>query len=535
MTQSRYPEYTWQQTEPGHWERDIDEAERFYTCLAKSYEGSGRMFFAITGFLSVSVEITEGSAGHDVEEALPARIDYDSKREKYVKAYKSFDPDHLEFHTESWLNETFVPITPNMSGLDWCNSDPLAPKIPTLFVITPPYTNGSKRPVVHRDIVLRSPHDISKYCRIYSDDIFADRLPCIVDGIGTLQLLNKLLEYAAQYYEDPSSFWLPQPGSESQNLSPPLRVAASIPPILTLQQQERLQNIISRNAELRQNVEILAVPYTRGQAVPGKHQRTALTLSEADTARVRQACKELGATVTHVYHASIALISRDLQPSRTEARTARYINYCLVNERSKCEAPYNSTNYAASVYHSVSGNSLTLDLTIPSIADSSNQNHPDPQEARTEFRNLVAQVRDFYSSIRNSPENLALAPAFWSMGTPHVSNPGSKNPFDTPVPPPNSSPSVSISSMGVLDRVIAPRHGAFSAKDPWVTGEELGTGIGVFLGTWQGRLQLSAAYNDAWHDREEVRGFLEGCSGIAWRGLGLGDGTDGEPQVEWLH
>jgi len=55
------------------------------------------------------------------------------------------------------------------------------------------------------------------------------------------------------------------------------------------------------------------------------------------------------------------------------------------------------------------------------------------------------------------------------------------------------------------------------------------------LSTWEGRLQLSAAYNEAWHDREEVRGFLEGCSGIAWRGLGLGDETDGEPRVEWLH
>lgn len=176
MTQPRYPEYTWQQTEPRYWERDIDEAERFYTCLAKSYEGSGRMFFAITGFVSISVEITECAAGHDIEGALrkawlklrydcptiASRVHYDTKRERYVKSYKAFDPDHLEFHTESWLNETFVPITPNMSGLRWCNSDPLAPKIPSLFIITPPYINDNKKPLVYRDIVLRSPHDISK-------------------------------------------------------------------------------------------------------------------------------------------------------------------------------------------------------------------------------------------------------------------------------------------------------------------------------------------------------------------------------------
>lgn len=75
----------------------------------------------------------------------------------------------------------------------------------------------------------------------------------------------------------------------------------------------------------------------------------------------------------------------------------------------------------------------------------------------------------------------------------------------------------------------------FSAKNSWVTGEELGTGIGVFLGTWQGQLQLSAAYNEAWHDREEVQGFLEGCCGIIWKELGLRDGTNGEPEIEWLH
>lgn len=189
MSRSRYPQYTWQQSKPGHWEREIDEAERFYTSLAKSYEGSGRIFFAITGFVSVSVDITNGSSGQDVEDALrkawlrlrydsptiASRVDYDSKRSKYIKTYKAFNPDHLDFHTEQWLSETFIPITPNMHGLDWCNSDPLAPKVPTLFVITPPYTNGSKRAAVHLDLVLRSPHDISECNRLpRNNELYAD-------------------------------------------------------------------------------------------------------------------------------------------------------------------------------------------------------------------------------------------------------------------------------------------------------------------------------------------------------------------------
>ncbi|KAF3046023.1 hypothetical protein E8E12_010394 [Didymella heteroderae] len=513
MSQSRYPQYNWRQSKHNHWEREVDEAECFYASLAKSYEGSGRMFFAITGFVSISVDLTNGSIGQDVEDAL---LDYDKERGKYFKTYNSFDPAHLDFHTESWLSDTFISITPNMHGLDWCNSDPLAPRVPTLFVITPPYSNDSRKGTVNLDLVFRSPHDI-------------------IDGIGTLQLLNKLLVTAARYHADPSSFELPLPGSECQNLSPPLRVAALIPPILTLDQQERLQNTISSNAALRQDAELLSVPFTQGEKVPGKHQRAALGLSIGDTNLALQACKALGTTVTHAYHASIALLLRDLRPSRTEARAARYINYCLVNERPNCAAPYSTPDHAAAVYHSVSGTSLALDLTIPSGADRFKDHPSDAKEAQKEFRTLVDQVRDFYTSIRNSPENLALAPSFWSMATPHIANPTSKWSLNTPVPAPNQSPSVSLSSMGKLDNVIAPQHGAFSTKNPWVTGEELGTGIGVFLGTWQGQLQLSAAYNEAWHDREEVRGFLERCCGIVWKGLGLGDGTNHVPKVEWVH
>ena len=186
-------------------------------------------------------------------------------------------------------------------------------------------------------------------------------------------MLNRLLDHAAQYCSQPTTFELPRPGDESRNLSPPLRVAAAIPPILTLDQQEHLQGIISRNSKLRQHAELLTIPFTQGQVVPGKHQRTALALSTTDTASILQACKGLSVTVTHAYHASIALLLRDLAPSRPQQRTARYVNYCLINERPNCLAPYSTTAHAAAVYHSVSGNSLTLDLTIPSDADRSNK------------------------------------------------------------------------------------------------------------------------------------------------------------------
>lgn len=91
-----------------------------------------------------------------------------------------------------------------------------------------------------------------------------------------LQLLNKLLMKTARYHAGLLSFELPLAESECQNQIPHLRIAASIPPILTLSQQECLHHIISMNAALHQDVELLTVPFTQGEEVPDKHQRASL-------------------------------------------------------------------------------------------------------------------------------------------------------------------------------------------------------------------------------------------------------------------
>jgi hypothetical protein len=54
-----------------------------------------------------------------------------------------------------------------------------------------------------------------------------------------------------------------------------------------------------------------------------------------------------------------------------------------------------------------------------------------------------------------------------------------------------------------------------------VTGEELGNGLGLFLGTFEAELCLSAAYNDAWHTEGKVREYLERCKKVVFSGLGV--------------
>ncbi|KAL4968315.1 uncharacterized protein BDV14DRAFT_152700 [Aspergillus stella-maris] len=508
--------FSWTLSTPGIWERDTDEVEEFYASLAKSHEGTGRVFFAMTGFVSFSVSVEPGSSLEQTKRraedslksawlrlrfdhpTIASKVMFDDDKGKYKKVYDTYS-DKASW--DKWVDETFrlVDLPEGKTGLDWCNADPPVPERPTLFLIrspTPPKSKLEDHGLFKADLVLRAQH-------------------AIIDGMGTLQLFNNLVAHASTAYTDPEIL-LPSFGQEYVNLSPPLRIAANIPAALTQEQEEHMRDILAYNASLRNDIEIASPPFNRENSTPGTHKRVALTLSSDVTAKILEACRGLNLSVTHAYHASIAFAVRDLQEKKQQERKVRYINYSLINERGHCAAPYSMPAHAASVYHSVSGRCLALDLLVAGarVDDTSG---PSREAKRNEFLSIVKHVREYYLDIRNNEEHIKLVPSYWAMST--APYPGPQVP---PIPPRNETPSISISSMGVLENVIAHRHGEFSLDGPWVTGEELGTGMGLFLGTWRGRVTVSAAYNDAYHGEEEVKDFLERCNGIVLDGLGLG-------------
>ena len=452
------------------------------------------MFFGITGHISLSIKTTN-HAEHQVDEALrkawlalrynhptlASQATQDPKTGEWMKTYKKDDEKSAR------VEKTLVHITTGQTGNEFVNSDPPAPKIPTMFVLHLPTEEG----VVRRDLVFRSPHDI-------------------IDGIGTLMLLNNFIALAAEAYEKGDAYEPPVlDGSEVSNLSPSYRVAANIPDKLSQDQIGRLDAMAAQKEAVASdpNVEVLALPYRKGESVPGRHQRVALTLTKEETAQLLVACKTFKATPTHVFHAAAAIVMRDLQDRPAETKSVRYINYILQNERSNCSEPFNSTKHPAAVYHSVSGQSLVVDMDL-------HQNH---EFDREEFLTVLQTIKDFYLEVKQDEEFYILAPTMFSHLIPTL--PASPRPI--PIPPPKAHPSVSISSMGRVESIIAPETKAFNAKNPWVTGEELGNGLGLFLGTFWGEMELSAAYNDAWHTSEDAKGYLERCKSVVFRGLGL--------------
>ncbi|KAI5456994.1 hypothetical protein BGZ63DRAFT_395212 [Mariannaea sp. PMI_226] len=498
---STYNNFAWTQEKPGVWSRDVDEAEQFYSALVKAFEGTGRMMFAITGHLSLSVNARPGTpAGEAAKEvdhalkcawvalrhahpAIASQIHYNSETGSYIKTCNVGDGD--------WLERTFVPISTNQTGEEWANSDPPAPPSLTLFVVNrPPMEQDG---IVYRDLVIRSPHDV-------------------IDGIGTLMLLNNYVLLAADIYEQGNSYALPSPSDISvESFSPPYRVAACVPAtptktVLAKLEATKAAAAAAAEAGVQENrVEAIGVPFKKGALLPGKHQRVAITFSKDQTARLLAACKSMNVTVTHAFHAAIAIAVRDLQES-TEPRRVQYISYILRNERERCIAPYNDNRHPAGVYHSVSGDKLVVEMDL-SCSDTNR---------REEFSRVVGQIRDFYNNVRNDSDHYAIAPFAWAAATPKLP----ADPSEViPIPPPMEPAPVSLSSMGIVDKIITPREGAFSVSNPWVTGEELKNGLGLFLGTFKGELVLSAAYNDVWHDRDVVRNFLKRCEDIVFGGL----------------
>ncbi|KAL4724633.1 hypothetical protein ACLX1H_008075 [Fusarium chlamydosporum] len=454
---STHRNYNWQQTEPGLWQRHIDEIEEFYSAMVVLYEGSGRMFFGITGHISLTFKSTKNpsseNAEREVDQALrkawlALRYDHPTLASQatqnpetgdWVKTYKKLGGGADE---NAWIDKTLVHITNGQTGNEWANSDPPAPRVPTMFVLHLPaeYPDDGSQ-AIRRDLVLRSPHDI-------------------IDGIGTLMLLNNFITLAAEAYEQGETYEPPTlDGSEASNLSPSYRIAANIPEQLSQVQIDRLEAMAAQKAAVASDpsVKILALPFRKGASVPGRHQRVALTFTKEETEQLLSACKTVKATPTHVFHTAAAIVVRDLQDRPAETKTVRYINYILQNERPKCSEPYNSTKHPAAVYHSVSGQSLVVDMDL----------HPKDQASevavrKEEFHAVLETIKDFYLAVKQDKEFYILAPTMFSQLTPAL--PSSPRPL--PIPPPKTHPSVSISSMGRVEAIVTPEINSISARDP---------------------------------------------------------------------
>lgn len=176
------------ETSPGRYERGIDEGELFYTSLAKRWEATGRVFFAMTGCIEFSVSFSEHDDVAQIERrvekalrkawrrlrydhpTLASAVQYDAPSQACKKVYDTFVNDEDGAKEMEWMNQSFIIINNGQSGVEFCNSDPPVKKYATLYLITPPAkAKDAEQNTLRRDLVFRCYHDV-------------------INGIGTLML-----------------------------------------------------------------------------------------------------------------------------------------------------------------------------------------------------------------------------------------------------------------------------------------------------------------------------------------------------------
>ncbi|KAI8665402.1 hypothetical protein LRP88_04089 [Fusarium phalaenopsidis] len=285
---------------------------------------------------------------------LASRIELDEDGDRLRRVYRSFDTDDEQ---ETWVGSTFKVVDTDIGPLEWFNNNTAAAfETASLFFMR---SNGQD--IYRPTIFLRCPHDVS-------------------DGVGVLQLINQLFDYAAMAFEQGDEYFLPKWGKEYENLSPCIKIAANIPEALSKAQTGRLEKIQKQNGTIYKHQGLLALPSSSTHASgvqDGKLMRLSHTVPKDFTSKILRGCKDVasGVSVTHVFMSALAMALSEVQPRKEDSYPVRYVNHSMINLRPYCGEPYNTPAHAAAAYHTISTQALGIDLVVPGSSDQTTGDH----------------------------------------------------------------------------------------------------------------------------------------------------------------
>lgn len=504
MAKSRFQ---WEKSLDGFWSRDIDECELFYrSCSRKDnncYPVTACASFIINAETSKSNE-NDSQIEQHVEDAfhkawmnlnynhpsLRSLVQHVEDSGQPKRVYSTFQDKNDE---KRWLNETFHVVNVDVDLTQWFNMNSPTFEISTVFLVRSRQGDTSDC-----SVFLRCPHDIT-------------------DGIGVLQLLDQLFTEAALSYTQGSKYTLPEWGNEHLNLSPCLRVAAAIPETFSESDISRFEDIQAQNRTAYNHPSFLSLPPSSKTATltHGTRQRLPLLIPREVTAQILQNSKAIapGVNVTHVFMSALAIALAELQPRQEEPYPVRYANHSMMNLRPYCRDPYPGPAHAAAAYHTISAQALSIDLIV------SGTDNVDQGEAN-QLPQIATSVRGFYHTARptssSSSDQVVHSPLTFQAFTP----PSGTDPHL--VSEPSCCP-VALSSIGNVSSIVDAHHGPFQLTRVWAASEPIGAGVAVFLGTWDGRIELSGVFDTRYHDGGYIEGFLERIVKCVCRGLGIGE------------
>ncbi|CAG9972514.1 unnamed protein product [Clonostachys byssicola] len=484
-------QFRWCQAPDGTWQRDIDEAERFYATFCRKPDDPDAASFAVTCHASFFVPVSETGGTYEATNekitdalrtawlalchespTLASWIQYDPSEGVWKRMYAPLNGSEDSPTVSAWLSQTFKQVNSDTNN-EWFNMNPPVFKVATLFVVASP---SDQDDLVHRKVYLRCPHDL-------------------VDGIGILHLIHRFFELADRSCQGGAlnTRW---DGHEVAYLSPPLSTAIGIRGRPTDAQRQAFDALVARNATLQTEKPLLGFTLSDDSGGADRIQRLSFSLSENLTAELVRRSKLHGITITHLVSAALTLALRDLQSFPPGTLGVKYCNQSIVNLRGLCLPSQDPL--AVGNYHMVAAQSMAIDLSLASCDNAT-------KGSEEELIAVAKQFRDYYAAIRpvSKPidqDLLSFIPMTWDMFTP--------KPTTQPLPQQQVA-SVAISSLGNISSIVKTDYGAFSLKTVWVAGETLGTGISTFIQTFAGELGFSTIFNLGFHQEERIEALQE--------------------------
>lgn len=364
--------------------------------------------------------------------------------------------------TKEWLEETFFvhqQMTPEQM---YCNTTPFKRTELHWF----------KGDGDHQEIYIRSIHEN-------------------MDGMGVIHLTNQFLELVAASQNEQAT-----EKDVLLNLAPPLRIAAGVGAETYAAEGGKILQDFS--AGMRENAVSLPAKHSPSSAAePG---RLDMTLSSSTTRSILKACKERGITITHAYHAALALGLMKLNPPQEGHRI--HTLPILISVRDRLLPPYRGSKRPTALYTT----SQFLRMAMPEPSTPQNE----------AFLLLARRFKDTYTDAREDVKLIAIQKALMEMTVQFLAQMKSENT--------TASGSPQLSSLGNLDTLLKPTYGGL-VVEKYFYGVQMRGSSQVVLWTFHGELKMAIFFDHGDFDQSFLAQLMEETRRTLLAGLGVEPNT----------
>lgn len=435
---------SWEKVSDTRWERPVDGIEGYFVAMAGITAGlcDGREHYTLHS--TVKLE----AAASDITPALKnawKQIRYEQPHiattvEAMKKVYEVPDERALE----EWLSSTFIVSSASSSGELYTTVKPI--KQATLYYI--PKSS---------ELVFRAHHHT-------------------FDGVGILLFWHsyfKALQSPAQEIKF---------GDETARLAPTMETILGYAEQPTQEQSEKATALFMSWAG---SIPGIGPVSQLGTAASGRCQNPELVFSTDATKALVAACKAKGITVTAAVHAAyIQAIAKHADP---QSKLSEYVTASQFNLRSYLPEPYNSSQYAASVYYTPLPYKTGLPASFSDLAKSLTEYYRTSFQGNTEALELKGHFTRVLCGAVQTPEFLA-----------------------SPVPK-----DALVSSLGIGERYLQREYGSGIKIQDLKVGVDVVLGMSMFFFyTFHDKLRLVYSFNDGFEKMEDIQKYLKEVQAI---------------------